>query len=105
MELIHLVYIMYTSGTTGRPEGITVSNRNIIKLVYEPNEITVKSEDRMLQWSNYAFDGSVYEIYSSLLMGASLYLIKDNWAADVYELSRVIKEQKITICFITTALY
>lgn len=99
------VYIMYTSGTTGRPRGITVSNRNIIKLVYEPNEITVKSEDRMLQWSNYAFDGSVYEIYSSLLMGASLYLIKDNWAADVYELSRVIKEQKITICFITTALF
>ena len=99
------VYIMYTSGTTGRPKGITVSNRNIIKLVYEPADIAVNPKDRMLQWSNYAFDGCVYEIYSSLLKGASLYMIKDEWASDVYELGRVIKQQKITVCFITTALF
>ncbi len=99
------VYIMYTSGTTGRPKGISVSNRNVIKLVYELGDIAVKPWDRMLQWSNYAFDGCVYEIYSSLLKGAGLYLVKDEWASDVYELGKVMKEQKINMCFITTALF
>jgi amino acid adenylation domain-containing protein len=59
----------------------------------------------MLQWSNYAFDGSVYEIYCSLLKGASLHLIKDDWASDVHELSKVIKDQNLTVCFLTTALF
>ncbi|HEY4109441.1 amino acid adenylation domain-containing protein, partial [Puia sp.] len=99
------VYIMYTSGTTGKPKGILVNQGNILKLVYEPGEIAVRPGDRMLQWSNYAFDGSVYEIYSCLLMGARLCLIKDSAAADVYEIAATIRQQEVTMCFITTALF
>jgi amino acid adenylation domain-containing protein len=99
------VYIMYTSGTTGRPKGIQVNNRNITKLVYDTGAIAVMPDDRVLQWSNYSFDGSTYDIYSSLLKGAALYLIKDEWASDVDALSRVIDAQKITVCFMTTALF
>ena len=99
------VYVMFTSGTTGRPKGIAVSNRNVIKLVYDRGSISINEDDRVLQWSNYSFDGSTYDIYSSLLKGASLYLIKDSWSSDADELSRVMEEENITVCFMTTALF
>ncbi|HWK03127.1 MAG TPA: amino acid adenylation domain-containing protein, partial [Puia sp.] len=98
-------YIMYTSGTTGHPKGIRVAHRNIVKLVEEPGPICVRSSDRMLQWSNYSFDGSVYEIYSSLLKGGRLYLIRDEWASDVFAMSKMIVENRITMMFVTTALF
>ncbi|MCW3112415.1 MAG: amino acid adenylation protein, partial [Segetibacter sp.] len=99
------VYVMYTSGTTGKPKGIVVCNQNVLKLVYEPNEIAVLAEDRVLQWSNYSFDGSIYDIFSSLLKGATLYLIKDEFASDVNALSRIIEQEQISVLFITTALF
>ncbi|MEO7583968.1 MAG: amino acid adenylation domain-containing protein [Ferruginibacter sp.] len=98
-------YIMFTSGTTGRPKGIAVSQRNIIKLVYDAGPIAVLPGDRVLQWSNYSFDGSTYDIYSSLLKGASLCMIRDDQAADVDELSKVLVSAGSTVCFITTALF
>ncbi|MEO7768443.1 MAG: amino acid adenylation domain-containing protein, partial [Ferruginibacter sp.] len=99
------LYVMFTSGTTGRPKGIGVNHQNVVKLVYDKGPISVLPSDRVLQWSNYSFDGSTYDIYSSLLKGATLCLISDNWAADADQLSRVMNEQQITVCFITTALF
>ncbi len=98
------VYIMYTSGTTGNPKGTLVTHNNIVKLVYDPGPIRILPDDRVLQWSNYAFDGSVYDIFGSLLSGATLCPI-DDIAADVYALGSVITRQEITVAFFTTALF
>ncbi len=98
-------YVMYTSGTTGKPKGIVVNHQNVIKLVYESKHIQVTKEDRVLQWSNYAFDGSIYDIFSSLLNGASIYMIKESDAPNPDRLSDLIKSNEISVCFITTALF
>ncbi len=98
-------YVMYTSGTTGEPKGILVNQQNILKLAFETNDIAIHAGDRVLQWSNFSFDGSTYDIYNSLLNGASLYLIGEEDAPDAKKLSALIRENKITLIFITTALF
>src|SRR5690606_17067941 len=98
-------YVIYTSGSTGKPKGVLVSHQNVIKLVKETGPISVKSTDRVLQWSNVAFDGSVFDIFCSLLNGATLYLIDKNSASDLKSLSTIIKNNEISISFFTTALF
>ncbi|SNR31532.1 hybrid non-ribosomal peptide synthetase/type I polyketide synthase, partial [Flavobacterium sp. ov086] len=105
-ELDSVAYVMYTSGTSGAPKGILISEENIITLINDPSDkISIKASDRVLQWSNYAFDGSTYEIFGSLLNGASLYLIDNLTASDAGALSQVINKHELSIVFITTALF
>ncbi|MCM3126807.1 non-ribosomal peptide synthetase [Paenibacillus provencensis] len=98
-------YVMYTSGSTGRPKGVVTTHRNVVKTSVNNGFMDVQPEDRMLQLSNYAFDGSTYEIFSALLNGATLYLIEKKHVLDAAELSQVMKRYGITSAFMTAALF
>ncbi|SKA48322.1 non-ribosomal peptide synthase domain TIGR01720/amino acid adenylation domain-containing protein [Chitinophaga eiseniae] len=98
-------YIIYTSGSTGRPKGVIVTHHNVVSLVTAPGVIALNSDDRVLQWSNYVFDGSVYEIFGTLLNGASLHLISAETAMEADRLGQVLVSEKITVSFLTTALF
>src|SRR5262249_44570120 len=45
----NLAYVIYTSGSTGRPKGVGVDNRNIVRLVKGPQDVSVTSSDMVLQ--------------------------------------------------------
>ncbi|TVX91666.1 non-ribosomal peptide synthetase/type I polyketide synthase [Paenibacillus agilis] len=99
------VYVMYTSGSTGMPKGTIITHRNVIRVVKETNFATVLPTDRLLQLSNYAFDGSVFDIFGALLNGASLVLISKQDAIEISKLAAFIEEKGITTFFVTTALF
>ncbi|MCP5051562.1 MAG: AMP-binding protein, partial [bacterium] len=100
-----LAYIIYTSGTTGKPKGTLTMHYNVIRVVRETNYINITPDDRILQLSNYAFDGSVFDIYGALLNGASLVMMKKEDVPDPLKLSALIKGEAITLFFNTTALF
>ncbi|HTI10110.1 MAG TPA: amino acid adenylation domain-containing protein [Puia sp.] len=101
----NLAYVMYTSGSTGEPKGVMVTHRNVARLVKNTNYITIGETDNILSLSDFSFDGSVFDIFGSLLNGASLVIPTLDILLDPTFLGGIVKERSITVFFITTALF
>ena len=100
-----LAYIIFTSGSTGRPKGTLIRHKSAARVVLNTNYLTLSPSDRILQLSNYAFDGSVFDIWAALLHGGRLVLVHKRDLIDMDALSRLISERQISVFFITTALF
>jgi len=71
----NLAYIMFTSGTTGRPNGVMIEHRNVLATInWFGNMYDIKPGCHVLQMTNISFDVSVEEIFAALLGGAALYI-------------------------------
>jgi amino acid adenylation domain-containing protein len=101
----NLAYVIYTSGTTGLPKGTLIQHHNVIRVVKNTNYIEILERDRILQLSNFAFDGSVFNIFGALLNGSALMMIKRETQLDMEKLGGLILRQNITLFFITTSLF
>ncbi|MGY1743620.1 MULTISPECIES: Pls/PosA family non-ribosomal peptide synthetase [unclassified Blastococcus] len=68
-----LCYVVYTSGTTGRPKGVAVPHSAICHFVRVAAEVYgVRPDDRVYQGLTIAFDFSVEEIWVAWAAGATL---------------------------------
>lgn len=74
----NLAYIIYTSGTTGRPKGVMIEHRQVHHLVESLRQTIYQSGDQTLRMALLApfhFDASVKQIFASLLLGQTLYIV------------------------------
>lgn len=68
-----VAYILYTSGTSGRPKGVVVENHSVVNYAEAfENEFHVAPGDVMLQYSICSFDIFVEEVFTTLLNGATI---------------------------------
>ena len=72
-----LAYVMFTSGTTGKPKGVAVAHRNIVRLVKDTNYVTLGPDLRILLLAPLAFDASTFEMWGALLNGGRLFVMSD----------------------------
>ena len=99
-----LIYIIYTSGSTGKPKGVMVKQRNIVRLVKNPNFLTFKEHEIMVQTGTIVFDACIFEIFGALLNGFKLYILSKDSLMDFSYMKSFIKEKQISILFLTTGL-
>lgn len=75
----NLAYIIYTSGSTGKPKGVMIKNQNIINtLQWRKNLYNFNNEITVLQIPSFSFDSSVEDIFTPLISGSKLVLLKQN---------------------------
>lgn len=93
-----LAYILYTSGTTGKPKGVAVTNANVLHYIgafqreFHPGE-----GDTMLQYSVCSFDIFVEEVFSALLSGMKLAIPSSADKQDMDCLMDFVRKNRVTI--------
>lgn len=83
-EARHRFVILYTSGSTGTPKGIEIEHHSIVNYCHwHHREYRLTAADRVLGFSNFSFDAHMIDIYPTLTVGASVYIIGSDMRMDL----------------------
>lgn len=73
-------YVIHTSGTTGKPKGISISETAVLNTVYDIlDKFDITEKDTLLNISNLYFDLSIFDIFGSVISGMTIIFM------DVYD--------------------
>lgn len=95
-----LAYVLYTSGTSGKPKGVKVNHTNVVNIIYGLNQVIFSKYDQPLRLgliSNLAFDASVQHLFGSLLLGNTLVMATEEEKESGESLIRFYNKQSIDI--------
>ena len=102
---LRAVYVMFTSGSTGQPKGVVVSEDAVLRLVCATDYVTIRPGDVVAHVSNVAFDASTFEIWAPLLNGASMAIIERETVLSPVALEMSLSKLSVSTIFVTTALF
>ncbi|HUS37271.1 MAG TPA: amino acid adenylation domain-containing protein [Verrucomicrobiae bacterium] len=99
-----LAYMMYTSGSTGNPKGVTVPHRAIIRLVKSNDFASFSPDEVFLLFAPVSFDASTLEIWGPLLNGGTLAMYPPNFES-LEQLDEVLTREKVTTLWLSSGLF
>ena len=105
LTLSDAAYVIFTSGTTGVPNGVQVSHGALLNLcAWHCDYYQVTSGDRASKYASLSFDATVWEIFPYLYKGASLYFSDPKDKFELKILNEKFEENEVSIAFLPTQI-
>lgn len=100
-------YIIFTSGTTGHPKPVVVTQLSVLNLIENVKKLfKVDNKAKWTMFHQFSFDFSVWEIFGSLLNNNTLVIVDDETTKDSKKFLSLISKEKINVlCQTPSAFY
>jgi amino acid adenylation domain-containing protein len=94
----NLAYLIYTSGSSGKPKGVMVKNQNVLRLlINEGFQFDFGDTDVWTLFHSICFDFSVWEIFGSLFYGGKLIIVPKETAQNPEQFVKLLEEEEVTV--------
>jgi amino acid adenylation domain-containing protein len=93
----NLAYVVYTSGSSGRPKGVMIEHLTLVNYVrYFIRYFNITEQDVIIQQASVSFDTMVEEIFPALCTAAKIVIV-EHGGRDIDELRSVIFKYQATV--------
>lgn len=101
-----LLYVLFTSGSTGEPKGVCIRHRSVIDYTFAIlNEYKITQDEIFANQLPFYFDASLKDLFPPIAIGAQLHIIPNQLYAFIPKVLNYLQENHITtIIWVPTVL-